>query len=141
MKRIYENIKYYFLGFIVALILINFTWCKKKPTEPTNESNENGIIGVETQALKDFTTKTKNKFLSGKKDSVLAITYEEFAKIYKEDIPNDQQKFIKFGEALEKKKLIFANQFYAEYEVEIDGKKYVIAFGQSGDNNWKIIRF
>ncbi len=136
MKKLPNFFPQFLLGFALAFIVFNLTMCPDKTAGPVDDHG-----GVEAKELKEFGLKAKNAFTSGSIDSVLAITYDEFAKIYRDELPNDPAKFVKYGEALEKKKLIFGNQFYAEYEVEIEGEKYTIAFGQSGDGQWKIIRF
>lgn len=132
-----KSLRMYLFGFLLALITLNFTNCPEKATGPSNENP----TGVETPALKGFTKTAENFFLEGKRDSVLANTYSEFADVAKEYLPDDPVLLKKFGEALTKKKLIYAGELYAEYEITIDGRKYTVAFGQSGDGIWKIVRF
>ena len=46
-----------------------------------------------------------------------------------------------FANALKNKKLVFANEMYAEYELTIDGNVFTIAYSNSGDGVWKLHRF
>ncbi|MCX7908883.1 MAG: hypothetical protein N2560_05120 [Ignavibacteria bacterium] len=136
-KLIVYTIQPFIFGFLLAFIFFNLTNCPDKVTGPGDDNS----IGMETPELKSFAKRAENAFQSGSRDSVLAVTYEEFANVTKEYLPNDPDLLKKFGEALTKKKLLFANNFYAEYEIQIDGKTYTIAFAQSGDGVWKLVRF
>ncbi|MCB9250269.1 MAG: hypothetical protein H6613_17815 [Ignavibacteriales bacterium] len=46
-----------------------------------------------------------------------------------------------YGEALENRKLIFANDLYAEYEITLNQTTYTIAYGNGGDGKWQLLRF
>lgn len=132
-----KSLNLFLLGFLVSFIMLNFTNCPDKVAGPNDEKP----TGIETTELKAFSKRAENAFLSGNRDSVFAITYEGFAKVAKEYVPNDPELLKKFGESLTNKKLIYAGSMYAEYEITLDGKTYTIAFGQSGDGIWKIVRF
>lgn len=111
--------------------------CPEKATGP----GDVGSTGVEPAELKTFAKHAEDVFLSGKRDSVIAITYSEFAEACKDYIPDNPAVLKKFGEALAGKKLIYGTPFYAEYEITIDGEKFTVAFAQSGDGVWKLVRF
>ncbi len=111
--------------------------CPEKATGP----GDVGSTGVELAELKTFAKHAENVFLSGERDSVLAITYGEFAESCKGYLSNNPETLKKFGEALAGKKLIYGTPFYAEYEITIDGEKFTVAFAQSGDGVWKLARF
>ncbi|QLH53680.1 MAG: hypothetical protein CH6_1897 [Candidatus Kapaibacterium sp.] len=132
-----RNIRLYLFGVMLAVITLNFTNCPEKVSGPSNENP----TGVETPALKSFSKTAENFFLEGKRDSIIANTYPEFSVVAQDYLPNDPAILKKFGEALTKKKLLYAGELYAEYEITIDGKRYTVAFGQSGDGVWKIVRF
>lgn len=133
-----KGFNFFLLGFLMGFLMLNLTNCPDKVTGPNDENP----TGIETPELKTFSKHAENAFLSGNRDSVFAITFDEFANAAKNYVPTDNPDLLKkFGQALSNKKLIFANQMYAEYEITIDGKTYTIAFGQSGDGVWKIVRF
>ncbi len=137
MQKLLRAVKPFVMGFSLAFIIFNLTMCPDKATGPSDTNN----TGNETAELKSFVSKAENVFLEGNRDSVLAITYENYAELLKDDLPNDPEKIKKFGEALQKRKLVYAGPMYAEYEVTINGETYTVAFGQSGDGVWKIVRF
>jgi hypothetical protein len=137
MKRFFSQFNFFLFGFAIAFILLNFTMCPEKATGPSDDNS----TGIEPADLKTFAKRAENAFLSGQKDSVLAITYEEWAEACKDYITSDPEKLKKFGEALSRKKLIYGTNPYAEYEITIDGEKFTVAFAQSGDGNWKLVRY
>lgn len=137
MKKFLSNSRYYIIGFVLAFVMLNFTMCPEKATGPSDESP----VGIEPAELKTFAKLAENAFLSGLKDSVLAITYNEFAESCKNYLPDKPEAFKKFGEALAGRKLIYGTPFYAEYEITINDEKYTVAFAQSGDGVWKLARF
>ena len=137
MKKYFPFLRLFLLGFAGAFMIINLTMCPEESAGPTDIINP----GTESKELKELATNAESAFKSGSKENVLKLTYENYAEILQEFIPNDPEKLKKFGEALSKKKLIFTNEIYAEYEVTIDRITYTIAMGNSGDGKWKIIRF
>ncbi len=138
MKNFNSYFKLFLLGFLAAFIVFNLTMC---PEESAGPDDNNNNTGSESKELKEFVSKAESAFNSGSKENILKITFENNAEILTDYLPNDPVKIKKFGEAFSNKKLIFANQNYAEYELTIEGTSYTIAMGNSGDGNWKLIRF
>jgi hypothetical protein len=67
--------------------------------------------------------------------------YENHVDLFTEDLEQYLDKFPAFTEALKNRKIIASEELYAEYELTIDGETYTIAYGQSGDGVWKLMRF
>jgi hypothetical protein len=137
MDKIKKLTRPFLIGFALSFILFNLTMCPEDTTGPSDPSQPK----EETAQLKDFNTRAENAFLTANTDSIIAWTYDNIALEIGKDIKSDPEKLKKFGEAFKSKKILFANEFYAEYEFDVDGEKFTVAMGNSGDGNWKFIRY
>jgi hypothetical protein len=95
----------------------------------------------ETAELKDFNQRAESAFLTANSDSIIAWTYDNVASEISSGITSNPEKLKKFGEAFKSRKILFANEIYAEYEFDVEGEKYTVAMGNSGDGVWKFIRY
>ncbi len=119
----------------IAVAVLVFLACGgEKSTEPDGSQTE-------PPELKAFTSYATEVLLGGDKDSMLAITDEEYASVIHQDVPDDSVAIAKLGRAIASRKLLYATSLYAEYEVTIDGVKYTVAFAQGGDGEWKLLRY
>lgn len=136
MNWMKKYFRLFIIGFLLAFIMSNLTHCPED--SPTNPGEEPAI---ETEQLKDLNKSTIEAFNSTKKENVLDLMYDEYKDIYGEYLNDNSEKMQKYAIALETRKIIFANDMYAEYEITIDGKIYTIAYSHSGVGNWKLHRF
>lgn len=136
MDKFFKFGRLFVLGFLLAFITANLTMCPEEsatnPSEPPP---------VETEQVKQFNTTVKTAFESGDKSAVINLMYEDYQDIYGEMLNKSTADMQAFAKALENRKLIFANELYAEYEITIDGNVYTIAYSNNGDNIWKLHRF
>lgn len=136
MKGLHNYIKLYFFGIVLAAISSFLTHCPEdNPTAPIDNP------GQETEQVKKFNNDVISAFQSGNKQSVLDLMYDEYKEIYSEELETTPDKMEIFANALKNRKLIFANEMYAEYEVTIDGQIFTITYSNSGEGNWKLHRF
>ncbi len=130
-------IKYFIGGFIAAFMLFNLTQCpEEETTKPKNDFPKE-----ETAELRTFSENIISVFESKNVAGVSDMMYEEHREFYIPDLEEQTDKMPDFAEALKGRKLIGLNELYAEYEITIDGQTYTIAYGQSGDDVWKLLRF
>jgi hypothetical protein len=135
MKNLKVFLKLFFSGFILASILSLLTHCpESNPVIPVDDT------AVETPALKQLSDEVINAFESGSKDAVLNLLYDDYKFIY-EDFDATSEQMQRFAEAINKRKIIFANELYAEYEIIIDQQTYTIVYSNFGDGNWVLQRF
>lgn len=136
MKNIKVFLKLFLIGFVLAFMMTTLTQCpQENPTGPIDEP------AVETESIKQFSSKIITAFESGNKQNVLDLMYDEYKEIYSKDLEDAPEKMPTFAEALKNRKVIFANELYAEYELTIDGTKFTISYSNEGNGNWKIERF
>jgi hypothetical protein len=136
MIKLNIYLRLFLIGFFLAFLLIGLTNCpQENSTGPIDDP------AVETAPMKQYNEKVITAFQSGDKQKVVDLMYDEYKDIYSSQLDSDPQKMQNFANALEKRKIIFANAFYAEYEVEIDGQIFTIAYSNTGDGNWKLQRF
>jgi hypothetical protein len=128
--------KYFLGGFLAAFLLLNLTQCPEDTAKPKDEEPLE-----ETAELTEFSNEVINAFANSSTDQVSDMMYEEHREFYIPDLQDNTDKMPTFAEALKERKLIGLNHLYAEYEITIDGAVYTIAYGQSGDGVWKILRF
>lgn len=136
MNWIKNYFRLFIIGFLLAFIMSNLTHCPEE--SPTNPGEEPAF---ETEQLKDLNLTTIEAFNSANKDVVLDLMYDEYKEIYGEYLDDNTDKMKAYAKALESRKIIFANDMYAEYEITIEGKVFTIAYSHSGDGNWKLHRF
>ncbi len=140
MKNIYLHLKLFSFGFGIAfLINLNLSCSEKEsPTQP--EENLNTEY-TESQSMKGLSESLIAAFNSEDKPKVISYLNDEFKEVYAEILNNSKESLSAFGTALEKRKLIFANELYAEYEIIINEVTYTIAYVSSGSNDWQLMRF
>lgn len=128
------------LGVLIAFSIDALTMCKKSSDNPTEPKQENNTS--EIQDLEDDAEKTVNAFKSGSITEIKKVISEEAAAIYGNELENVKSKFSSFSEALKNKKLIAASDFFAQYEITVDGKTFIVAFAKKNENgDWKLARF
>lgn len=136
MKNLKVFLKLFFSGFILAFMLTLLTHCpESNPVIPVDDT------AVETPAIKQFSNDVIIAFESSDKQKVLDLMYDEYKEIYGEELNTTPDKMQTFAEALKKRKIIFSNEMYAEYEIEIDGQTFTIAYSNTGEGDWKLQRF
>lgn len=140
MKHHYPLIKLFFFGFFLAATLNLNHSCSEKdsPTEPIEEYNTEY---TESQSLKMLSDSLIMAFNAEDKPKVISFLNDEFKEVYAEMLNTSKESLAVFGTALEKRKLIFANELYAEYEIFVNEVTYTIAYVSSGNNDWQLMRF
>jgi len=136
MTKYQTLIKYFLGGFLAAFLMLNLTQCPEETTKPKDEKPLE-----ETTELTTFSNEVITAFETSDADQVSNMMYEEHREFYIPDLQTNTDKMPAFAEALKERKLIGLNDLYAEYEITIDGTTFTIAYGQSGDGVWKIMRF
>ena len=139
MKNQYHSFTLFVVGFLLAAGLNHIPSCSnnESPTQPTDG---NPAEYSETQGMKNLSDSLISAFKSENKEKVMNCFNEEFKNTYQPIINNTTKSLSAFGTALEKRKLTFANSLYAEYELIIDGIIYTIAYANSGDSKWQLVR-
>lgn len=140
MKNARRYLKFFFFGFILAAILNHIPSCsdEKSPSEPDDQDYQQLTESIE---LKEFSENLIAAFEVENKEMVIEFLNEESEDIYSEILISSTESLAKYGEALQKRKLIFATEYYAEYEIFIDEKTFTIAYGNEGDGTWELLRF
>lgn len=136
MKNFTIFLKLFFTGAILAFIMSTLTHCPEpSPTEPIIEP------AVETAPMKQYSETVIIAFQSGDKQKVVDLMYDEYKEIYGKQLENATSKSMAdFASALENRKIIKANELYAEYELTINGMAFTIAYSNDGNGNWKLER-
>jgi hypothetical protein len=80
-------------------------------------------------------------FKSGNADQIQQKINDEYKAVYAQDLADAGAKLQILGDAMQTRKLIFSGPLYAEYELSIDGRTYTIAYANSGDGVWRLVRF
>lgn len=127
----------FLIGFFLAAALLNLTMCPEESTGPSDID----LPKSESIELRKFNEKAEDAFTNARIDTIMSMTHEDFAGIYAANAAAHPEKLAEFAKAFGKRKIIFGNAFYAEYELQLEGTKYTVAMGNSGDGNWKFIRF
>lgn len=132
-------LKMYLLGFVLALLINLNSTCKKSenPVEPS----DNTPVANETTEMKSLSDSLITAFKASDKTKILNCVSSESKAMLEEELNNTNADISAFGIALENRTLIFSSELFAEYEVEVNGQKYSIAYANCGDNNWKVVRF
>jgi len=136
MNSLSKYFKFYVLGILIAAIISSLTHCSDE-----NSTSPADNFGTETEQVKRFNETVISAFESGDKQTVLNLMYDEYKEIYSNELNAAPEKMQTFANALKNKKLVFANEMYAEYELTIDGNVFTIAYSNSGDGVWKLHRF
>lgn len=122
---------------ILSLLIICYT-CTNK--DSPNSPNDDQTFS-ETPVLKAFSDSLITAFSSEDEDDVLALVNAEYRATCEAGLDGTANTMTAVAQALEKRKLVFANKFYAEYKVTIAGAEYRIAYSNCGDGRWQLIRF
>jgi hypothetical protein len=129
------------LGLILLLLLLSFsllsTCSKDSPTAP----GEPPVEYTETSAMKILSDSLVVAFQSGRTENILRSVGEEQKTVYAAELNGSSADLAAYGEALKSRKLLFANSLYAEYQVQISGSAYTLAYANSGDGQWRLVRF
>jgi hypothetical protein len=139
MKYQYHFIKLFCFGFLLAAG-VNYIASCSKDESPTQPIDDNPAQYSETSEMKNLSDSLISAFKSENKEKVMNCFNEEFKDTYAPILNNTTKSLTAFGTALEKRILKFANSFYAEYELTIDGITYTIAYANSGDSKWQLVR-
>ncbi len=126
------------LAFLVLSSLALWIMCSDKhsPNAPSDDETY-----LETPALAAFSDSLIVAFQSENKGRVLALADPEYLAVCDDELDGTRTTMTAVGEALEKRKLMFASDLYAEFEVTINGEKFSIAYGNCGDGRWQLMRF
>ena len=135
-------LKLFCVGFLIAAGIYFSLSCsdKKSPFEPDQEP-QNQSEYFETEEMKILSDSLIAAFKSENKNMVFKLLDEECRDIYSTILINSNKSLIEYGNALENRELKFANELYAEYEVSINNETYTLAYANSGDSKWRLIRF
>lgn len=137
MKNFYKLSKLFTMGFLGAILIMLLTHCPKEnpinpdDTKPLTETSELATIS-------DSFINALNEKSVSKVEVMMPDDLEEF---YITMLKENTDKMPAFAEALKNRKLIFLSEMYAEYQIEIDGQKYTLAYGNSDNLGWKLIKF
>lgn len=114
-------------------------FCSKDtpPTTPVDQP----VTLVESSSLRTFSDSLATAFKSGNGDQVLQKINDEYRAVYAQDLADAGAKLQILGDALQSRRLIFSSPLYAEYQLSIDGRTYTIAYANSGDGVWRLMRF
>lgn len=136
MKEFSNYVKLFVIGIVLATFSSLLTHCpKQNPSGPIDDPGE------ETEQVKQFNIDVITAFESGNKQSVIDLMYDEYKEIYSQELNATPGQMQAFANALKDRKLIYANEMYAEYEITIEGQIYTIAYSNSGEGDWKLHRF
>ncbi|MBT8351707.1 MAG: hypothetical protein KJO26_10810 [Deltaproteobacteria bacterium] len=139
MKYLLNHILLFCYGFVIAAI-VNFSFSCTGNNSSTQPQDQNNSEYSETQAMRNLSDGLIAAFKSENKDDIINYLSDNKKDVYSGILINSTQKLSDFGTALEKRKLVFANKLYAEYEITINGEIYTIAYGNGGDDVWKLLR-
>jgi uncharacterized protein YaaN involved in tellurite resistance len=141
MGSIYTYLKFFFFGFCIAFIINLSLSCsdKESPTQP-EVGNPDFSEFQESEAMQKLSEDLISAFKSNNKSKVIEYLSDEVKEIYSEILNSSTKSLSDYGSALESRKLIFANELFAEYEITINGEVYTLDYGNGGDNVWKLLR-
>ena len=142
MKIRLKRLELFTFGFILAALLNLTSNCSEKnsPTQPEDKIDPPTTDYLETQPMKNLSDSLISAFNLEDKSKVISCLSEDTRDIYGEILNNSTASLKAFGKGLENRKLVFANQLYAEYEITVDGKIYSIAYVSCGDDIWHLSR-
>jgi len=121
----------------VSLLIICYT-CTNK--DSPNSPNDDQTFS-ETPVLKAFSDSLITAFKSEDVDQVLDLVGAEYFAACDEELNGSRNTMAAVAQALEKRKLVFANALYAEYKITLNGAEHRIAYSNCGDGRWQLIRF
>ena len=139
MKYQINHMLLFCYGFVIAAILI-FSFSCTGDNSTTQSQDQNNSEYSETQAMRNLSDNLIAAFKSENKDEIINYLSDNVKDVYSDILNNSTQNLSDFGTALEKRKLVFASQLFAEYEITINGEIYTIAYGNGGDGVWKLLR-
>ena len=136
MKNLKVFLQLFLTGFFLAFMLTALTQCpQENSVGPVDKS------AVETGEVKLFSQNVIIAFESNDKQTALDLMNDEYKDIYEEVLNTTPDKMQTFAQALKNRKIIFANEMYAEYEITVDGQVFTIAYSNTGEGDWKLHRF
>lgn len=136
MKNLKVFLQLFLTGFFLAFMLTALTQCPQE-----NSVGPDDKPAVETGEVKQFSLNVISAFKSGDKQKVVDLMYDEFKDVFGKQLEESTASMADFATALENRKIIKANELYAEYELTINGTTFTIAYSNDGDGNWKLERF
>ena len=151
MRLQFLLIKLFIFGFLVALFIDANISCedKESPTQPEIGSPDFSEY-QESEAMQKLSEDLISAFKSNNKSKVIEYlgyiqidtisVSDEVRDIYSEILNSSTKSLSDYGSALESRKLIFANELLAEYEITINGEVYTLDYGNGGDGAWKLLR-
>ncbi len=141
MGNFYLYLKLFLLGFCTALMInLNLSCSEKESiTKPKSEAPDFSEY-QETESMKKLSEDLIAALKSNKKEDVIEFLSDEVKEIYSNILKSSTKSLSDYGIALESRKLIFANELFAEYEIIIEGETYSIDYGNGGDGVWKLLR-
>ena len=141
MKQKIAFLKLFLVGFIIAFFIDANINCSENesPTQP-EDGNQDISEYQETEAMQKLSDNLIAAYKSNNKNKVIETLSEEVKEIYSNILNSSTKSLSAYGNALESRKLIFANELYAEYEITIDGEVYTLNYGNGGDGIWKLLR-
>jgi hypothetical protein len=128
------------IGILLLVSAIGFlVFCSKKdsPTGPDGET----APAVETASMKTLSDSLVVAFQSGNADRVLGYMNDEFKGVYRAELAGSTADMAALGEALKGRRLVSANGLYAEYQISVGGETYTLAYSNTGDGPWQLVRF
>ncbi len=128
----------WFFGILTVSLLIICHTCTNK--DAPNSPNDDQTFS-ETPVLKAFSDSLITAFNSEDEEQVLDLVSSEYFAACDEELDGTANTMTAVAQALEKRKLVFANALYAEYKVTIDGAEHRVAYSNCGDGRWQLIRF
>ncbi len=129
-------LKYFVAGAATAFLITFTANCSKDgPTKP--KDNIDPKLEEINESVKDII----QAFKSGNVVQVQSALTDKAAERFGDKLEGVKEKFPGFASALEEKELIIFTEFYAEYSIEIEGKKYIIAFSKPYEgSDWKLVK-
>jgi hypothetical protein len=134
-KRPASAVRFFAFTAVIAVLM----YCSKKasPTAPV----ENSGAKTETTAMKLLSDSLIVAFKSASAERVLGFVNAEFKDVYGEELSGSTADMTAFGEALKGRRLVDANELYAEYRISVGGETVTLAYANAGDGHWQLVRF
>jgi hypothetical protein len=139
VKRIHRLPILPFSLIVSAAVIAVLLYCSKK--EPPTAPVENSGAKTETASMKILSDSLVVAFKSASAERVLGFVNDEFKGVYREELRGSTADMAAFGEALKGRRLVDANELYAEYQVSVGGETVTLAYANTGDGHWQLVRF